>query len=209
MAIHVAAGAAPCISTKVSVCNTTFSSENAFADCTIKPAGRTALLQHSKLEKVRRRLCHQCGFSGSGDFGAGFVKHPESNRHKRFEPPRSSMEATTTVKQNREWGKLEQPDWSGDSLLSKVINTLIGIKPLYSLMKAGARQIMIRSVSSFWLSGFNRDDLLFGGKFRDLIHLVFWGSYCKAQNGVSDCLHACLFCVPDKKCYSKTHSQLD
>ncbi|GAQ82093.1 hypothetical protein KFL_001000150 [Klebsormidium nitens] len=53
------------------------------------------------------------------------------------------MEATTTVKQNREWGDLEQPDWSGDSLLSKVINTLIGIKPLYSLMKAGARRMMI------------------------------------------------------------------
>lgn len=57
---------------------------------------------------------------------------------------RCSLQTATHIKQDKEWGELEQPNWSGDDPISKVINALIGFGPLYSLMKAGARHIMIR-----------------------------------------------------------------
>ena len=33
--------------------------------------------------------------------------------------------------------------YAGDSMLSKVVNTLIGIKPIYSIMKVAAKQVLV------------------------------------------------------------------
>ena len=32
---------------------------------------------------------------------------------------------------------------AGDSVLSRVVNTLIGIKPIYSIMKVAAKQVLV------------------------------------------------------------------
>lgn len=48
-----------------------------------------------------------------------------------------------------EEGALERPRWTGDDPLSRFVSSLIAIKPLFNVMKIGARQVLIRSVSNF------------------------------------------------------------
>ncbi|GJW24889.1 gag-pol polyprotein [Tanacetum coccineum] len=42
-----------------------------------------------------------------------------------------------------EEGQLERPNWAGETNLSRLVAALIGFKPLYSLLKLGARQVLI------------------------------------------------------------------
>ncbi|XP_077245466.1 uncharacterized protein LOC143885271 isoform X2 [Tasmannia lanceolata] len=42
-----------------------------------------------------------------------------------------------------EEGQLERPRWTGETPLSRLVAALISFKPLYSLMKLGARQVLI------------------------------------------------------------------
>ncbi|GAV60146.1 DUF1681 domain-containing protein/Methyltransf_11 domain-containing protein [Cephalotus follicularis] len=42
-----------------------------------------------------------------------------------------------------EEGQLERPKWAGETPLSFVVQSLISFKPLYSLLKLGARQVLI------------------------------------------------------------------
>ncbi|KAM7271332.1 hypothetical protein ACFE04_030546 [Oxalis oulophora] len=42
-----------------------------------------------------------------------------------------------------EEGKLERPKWAGETPLSRLLQTAISFKPLYSLMKLAARQVLI------------------------------------------------------------------
>lgn len=42
-----------------------------------------------------------------------------------------------------EEGQLERPRWSGETPLSRLVGTLISIKPLFSILKLGARQVFI------------------------------------------------------------------
>jgi hypothetical protein len=44
-----------------------------------------------------------------------------------------------------EEGDLERPRWEGDGVLSRFVNALIAIKPLFNIMKFGARQVVIRT----------------------------------------------------------------
>ena len=37
-----------------------------------------------------------------------------------------------------------KPDWAGEDLLSRLVNLSIQTKPLYSLMKYQARQVLIK-----------------------------------------------------------------
>ena len=39
----------------------------------------------------------------------------------------------------------EKPDWAGEDWLSRLVNVLIKTKPLYSLMKLQARQVLIKT----------------------------------------------------------------
>lgn len=39
----------------------------------------------------------------------------------------------------------EKPDWAGEDLLSRMVNTLIKTKPIYALMKQQARQVLIKT----------------------------------------------------------------
>ncbi|GLT50247.1 hypothetical protein SLA2020_237450 [Shorea laevis] len=42
-----------------------------------------------------------------------------------------------------EEGQLERPKWAGDTIVSRVVKSLISFKPLYSVLKLGARQVFI------------------------------------------------------------------
>jgi hypothetical protein len=44
-----------------------------------------------------------------------------------------------------EEGDLERPRWAGDDVLSRFVSALIAIKPLFNIMKFGARQVVIRT----------------------------------------------------------------
>ncbi len=41
--------------------------------------------------------------------------------------------------------KKQKPDWAGENLLSRVVNRLIKTKPIYSVMKQQARQVLIKT----------------------------------------------------------------
>lgn len=43
-----------------------------------------------------------------------------------------------------EEGELERPNWTGQTPLSRLVGALISFKPLYSVLKLGARQVLIR-----------------------------------------------------------------
>lgn len=43
-----------------------------------------------------------------------------------------------------EEGELERPNWSGETPLSRLVGALISFKPFFSLLKLGARQVIIR-----------------------------------------------------------------
>ncbi|XP_042477667.1 uncharacterized protein LOC122059026 [Macadamia integrifolia] len=43
-----------------------------------------------------------------------------------------------------EEGELERPRWAGETPLSRLVGALISFKPLYSILKLGARQVLIR-----------------------------------------------------------------
>ena len=45
-----------------------------------------------------------------------------------------------------EEGRLVRPNWSGETPLSRFVGVLISFKPLYSVLKLGARQVLIRSM---------------------------------------------------------------
>ena len=45
-----------------------------------------------------------------------------------------------------EEGRLVRPNWTGETPLSRLVGALISFKPLYSVLKLGARQVLIRSM---------------------------------------------------------------
>ncbi|XP_043700764.1 uncharacterized protein LOC122651444 [Telopea speciosissima] len=44
-----------------------------------------------------------------------------------------------------EEGELERPRWAGETPLSRLVGAVISFKPLYSILKLGARQVLIRT----------------------------------------------------------------
>lgn len=67
--------------------------------------------------------------------------------------PMASSSSSSQVSDNKgvsvtafEEGQLERPRWTGETPLSRFVGTLISFKPLYSVLKLGARQVLIRSV---------------------------------------------------------------
>ena len=51
-----------------------------------------------------------------------------------------------------EEGELERPAWTGDEPLSRFVSSLIAIKPLFNVMKLGARQVLIRWIHALLCS---------------------------------------------------------
>ncbi|KAK1256667.1 hypothetical protein QJS04_geneDACA024205 [Acorus gramineus] len=54
----------------------------------------------------------------------------------------ATVNASVASPANEE-GRLERPRWAGETPLSRLVGTLISFKPLYSLMKLGARRVLI------------------------------------------------------------------
>lgn len=73
--------------------------------------------------------------------------------HKSFQAKRrcgSSITASSSsVVSTPEEGQLERPQWAGETPLSRLVGALISFKPFYSLMKLGARQVLIRLICLF------------------------------------------------------------
>ncbi|XP_059301294.1 uncharacterized protein LOC132053333 isoform X1 [Lycium ferocissimum] len=55
----------------------------------------------------------------------------------------SASSSSSGSAQAFEEGQLERPKWTGETPLSRLVGTLISIKPLFSILKLGARQVFI------------------------------------------------------------------
>ncbi|GMP54779.1 hypothetical protein CsSME_00019831 [Camellia sinensis var. sinensis] len=60
-------------------------------------------------------------------------------------------------------GELERPRWTGETPLSRLVGALISFKPLYSLLKLGARQVLISRESKHTLARYDEGDSGIGG----------------------------------------------
>jgi len=57
----------------------------------------------------------------------------------------AASDTTTSLQASSyEEGKLVRPKWTGETPLSRMVRALISFKPLYSILKLGARQVLIR-----------------------------------------------------------------
>ncbi|KZV27267.1 hypothetical protein F511_04720 [Dorcoceras hygrometricum] len=71
----------------------------------------------------------------------------DSWAQKRIASPRIRTAAASStgseVAEGFEEGQLERPKWTGETPLSRLVAALISFKPLYSVLKYGARQVII------------------------------------------------------------------
>ncbi|QCD86283.1 S-adenosyl-L-methionine-dependent methyltransferase [Vigna unguiculata] len=69
---------------------------------------------------------------------------PPRGRRCEVRSAASNTSATAPVQfGGYEEGKLERPKWTGETPLSRLVQTLIAFKPFYSVLKLGARRVMI------------------------------------------------------------------
>lgn len=57
----------------------------------------------------------------------------------------STSTGSDTGREVYEEGQLERPRWTGETPLSRLVGAIINFKPFYSILKYGARQVLIRS----------------------------------------------------------------
>ena len=70
---------------------------------------------------------------------------PPRGRHWEVHSAASNTSAAAPVQfGGYEEGKLERPKWAGETPLSRLVQALISFKPLYSVLKLGARRVFIR-----------------------------------------------------------------
>lgn len=75
--------------------------------------------------------------------------HQDSCTHRGSAPPRIRLAVAAKssgggVTADIEEGQLDRPKWTGETPLSRLVRALISFKPLHSVMKLGARQVLIR-----------------------------------------------------------------
>lgn len=89
-----------------------------------------------------------------------FISHPTQNNKSsalsatprsrsvtaRAQLANGSVTTSKATNGGFEEGELERPAWTGDEPLSRFVSSLIAIKPLFNVMKIGARQVLIRRV---------------------------------------------------------------
>ncbi|KAL2497442.1 methyltransferase 25 domain-containing protein [Abeliophyllum distichum] len=64
-------------------------------------------------------------------------------RNARIRMAASSNSGSGEVAVAFEEGQLERPKWTGETPLSRLVGAIISFKPLYSVLKLGARQVLI------------------------------------------------------------------
>ncbi|KAL0301435.1 UNVERIFIED_CONTAM: Arsenite methyltransferase [Sesamum radiatum] len=74
-------------------------------------------------------------------------RYPNSSTRKRSAPARirtaSERSSGGGLVADFEEGEPERPKWTGETALSRLVGSLISFKPLYSVLKLGARQVLI------------------------------------------------------------------
>ncbi|XP_011098030.1 uncharacterized protein LOC105176814 [Sesamum indicum] len=74
-------------------------------------------------------------------------RYPNSSTRKRSAPARirtaSERSSGGGMVADFEEGEPERPRWTGETALSRLVGSLISFKPLYSVLKLGARQVLI------------------------------------------------------------------
>ncbi|RYQ87132.1 hypothetical protein Ahy_B09g094604 isoform A [Arachis hypogaea] len=86
--------------------------------------------------------------SASGNAATTANKPPRSSmitsvRMRHWAVHAAAPDTTTASVEGFEEGVLVRPNWSGETPLSRLVAALISFKPLYSLLKLGARQVFI------------------------------------------------------------------
>ncbi|XP_004150323.1 uncharacterized protein LOC101215871 [Cucumis sativus] len=85
-----------------------------------------------------------CGASQQLALISGGNGHQRRGRISRSNRGPIKVQASTSSELGvYEEGRLERPDWSGQTPLSRLVGALISFKPLYSILKLGARQVLI------------------------------------------------------------------
>ncbi len=64
----------------------------------------------------------------------------------------------------------EKPDWAGEDLLSRMVNTLIKTKPIYALMKQQARQVLIKTAEKNGIPWRDNTQTLLNSGVKDRLH---------------------------------------
>jgi hypothetical protein len=67
-----------------------------------------------------------------------------TRRHLAIQAAASDTTTTSLQVGSYEQGNLVRPKWTGETPLSRMVRALISFKPLYSILKLGARQVLIR-----------------------------------------------------------------
>ncbi|KAK2380846.1 S-adenosyl-L-methionine-dependent methyltransferase superfamily protein [Trifolium repens] len=66
-----------------------------------------------------------------------------TRRHLAIQAAASDTTTTSLQVGSYEQGNLVRPKWTGETPLSRMVRALISFKPLYSILKLGARQVLI------------------------------------------------------------------
>lgn len=83
-------------------------------------------------------------FNGIGN---ALRETPQSNTRRQAQGLVVRMASSDASISSFEEGKLVRPKWAGHTPLSRLVAALISFKPFYSILKHGARQVFIRSIS--------------------------------------------------------------
>uniref|UniRef100_A0A7N0VEH8 Methyltransferase domain-containing protein n=1 Tax=Kalanchoe fedtschenkoi TaxID=63787 RepID=A0A7N0VEH8_KALFE len=107
-------------------------------------------------------------------------KRPSStnSRRKRVNPcvlvVNQAVDVPSTERVVYEVGKLERPKWTGETPLSRLVGALISFKPLFSVLKLGSRQVMIRTAE--------KNNIPWREKTKEILESEVYQEFEKVQN---------------------------
>ncbi|CAI9089257.1 OLC1v1023797C2 [Oldenlandia corymbosa var. corymbosa] len=103
-----------------------------------------AICAHSKLNYLNPWIPNSIGSAGGGaSRNRGHVIVTVKMASSSSPAPPSTSGSVGQAATGFEEGQLERPRWTGETPLSRLVGALISFKPLYSVMKLGARQVLI------------------------------------------------------------------
>lgn len=74
----------------------------------------------------------------------GQAVRTRSSKQRRGVAAVKMAASSSDVAAEFEAGQLERPKWAGETPLSRIVGAIINFKPVYSVLKLGARQVLIR-----------------------------------------------------------------
>lgn len=82
--------------------------------------------------------------SATGNATTAASRPPKGRRWEVHSVASNTSSAVPVQFGGYEEGKLERPKWTGETPLSRLVKAIISFKPLYSVLKLGARRVLIR-----------------------------------------------------------------